>query len=77
MAAPRKLTKGHIWVGATPTAAMLTQLSRFGIKSVICNQQDSEEIRVLTSAQCAADRQGAGHGLRAGHCRGSLQGQPS
>ncbi|MCP4937361.1 MAG: hypothetical protein GY927_24910 [bacterium] len=51
MAAPRKLTK-DIWVGATPTAAMLTQLSRFGIQSVICNQQDSEEIRVLTSQQC-------------------------
>ncbi len=51
MAAPRKLTK-DIWVGATPTAAMLAQLSRFGIQSVICNQQDSEEIRVLTSHQC-------------------------
>ncbi len=51
MAAPRKLTK-DIWVGATPTAAMLAQLSRFGIRSVICNQQDSEEIRILTSRQC-------------------------
>ncbi len=51
MAAPRKLTK-DIWVGATPTAPMLAQLSRFGIKSVICNQQDSEEIRILTSKQC-------------------------
>jgi sulfide:quinone oxidoreductase len=51
VAAPRKLTK-DIWVGATPTGPLLTQLSRFGIKSVICNQQDSEEIRVLTSRQC-------------------------
>ena len=51
MAAPRKLTP-DIWVGATPTAYMLAQLSRFGIKSVICNQQDSEEIRILTSMQC-------------------------
>jgi len=49
--APRKITQ-DIWVGATPTAAMLLQLSRFGIKSVICNQQDSEEIRILTSDQC-------------------------
>ncbi len=51
MAAPRKLTK-DIWVGATPTAPMLAQLSRFGIRSIICNQQDSEEIRILTSRQC-------------------------
>ncbi len=51
MAAPGKLAN-DIWVGATPTAAMLAQLSRFGIQSIICNQQDSEEIRVLTSKQC-------------------------
>ena len=53
MAAPRKINS-DIWVGATPTAAMLAQLSRFGIKSVINNQQDSEEIRVLTSHECEA-----------------------
>ena len=59
MPAPRKLTK-DIWVGATPTANMLVQLSRFGIKSVINNQRDDEEIRVLTSDECeqTAKRQG-------------------
>ncbi len=39
---------------------MLIQLSRFGIKSVICNQHDEEEIRVLTSAQCQAISKGLG-----------------
>ena len=52
MPAARKLTK-DIWVGATPTASFLMQLSRFGIKSVICNQDDGEEIRILTSDECA------------------------
>ena len=59
MAAPRKLTK-DIWVGASPTAAMLAQLSRFGIQSVICNQHDSEEIRLLTSQQCESIAQQLG-----------------
>ena len=53
MAAARKLNR-EIWVGATPTAAFLAQLSRFGIRSVICNQQDAEEIRILTSKACEA-----------------------
>ncbi len=53
MAAPRKLTP-DIWVGATPTAAMIMQLARFGIKSVICNQSDDEEIRILTSGEAGA-----------------------
>lgn len=62
MAAPRKLNR-DIWVGATPTAAMIVQLARFGIKSVICNQDDREDIRVLTSAQCekVAKRLGLGY----------------
>ena len=62
MAAPRKLNK-DIWVGATPSAQMIVQLARFGMKSVICNQDDSEEIRVLTSAQCeeTAKRLGMGY----------------
>ncbi len=51
MAAPRKITS-EIWVGATPTANLIVQLSRFGIKSVICNQLDEEEIRILTSREC-------------------------
>ena len=59
MPAPRKLTK-EIWVGATPSANMLVQLSRFGIKSVICNQQDDEEIRILTSNECARIARGLG-----------------
>ena len=50
MAAPRKLTS-DIWVGATPTANLIVQLSRFGIQSVICNQLDGEEIRILTSRE--------------------------
>jgi sulfide:quinone oxidoreductase len=60
--APRKLTK-DIWVGATPTADMLIQLSRFGLKSVINNQADDEEIRVLTSNECeeTARRLGMGY----------------
>ncbi len=49
-------------MGATPTAAMIMQLARFGIKSVICNQDDSEDIRVLTSAQCQDVAQGQGMG---------------
>lgn len=62
MAAPRKLTK-DVWVGATPTANLLVQLSRFGMKSVICNQHDDEEIRVLTSKECekTAKRLGMGY----------------
>ncbi len=49
-------------MGATPTAAMLMQLARFGIKSVICNQDDGEDIRVLTSAQCNEVAKGLGMG---------------
>ena len=62
MAAPRKLNS-DIWVGATPTASLIVLLSRFGIRSVICNQDDEEEIRILTSAQCeeTARRLGMGY----------------
>ena len=49
MGAPRRLTK-DVWVGATPTADMLSQLALWGVKSVINNQYDEEEIRVLNSA---------------------------
>ncbi len=50
MAAARKLTN-DIWVGATPSAPLLAQLSRLGIRSVIDNQDDNEEIRILTAAE--------------------------
>jgi len=42
-----------VWVGATPTADLLTQLVNWGVKSVINNQRDDEEIRVLTSDESA------------------------
>ena len=61
MAAPRRLNE-DIWVGATPTAAMIVLLSRFGIKSVICNQDDSEEIRILTSKECEETAKSLGLG---------------
>jgi len=53
LGAPRRINK-DVWVGATPTADMLTQLSLWGVRSVINNQGDDEEIRVLTSAQTEA-----------------------
>ena len=59
MAPPRKLTE-NIWVGATPTANLIVQLSRIGIKSVICNQRDDEQIRILTADQCQKTAQRLG-----------------
>ena len=62
MGAPRRINK-DTWVGATPSADLIIQLSLWGVRSVINNQSDDEEIRILTSAQCAetARRLGMGY----------------
>lgn len=43
-----------VWVGPTPTADLVAQLASWGVRSVVNNQRDDEEIRVLTSAECEA-----------------------
>jgi len=53
LGAPRRLNK-DVWVGPTPTADLIAQLASWGVKSVINNQRDDEEIRVLTSDECEA-----------------------
>jgi sulfide:quinone oxidoreductase len=60
--APRRLNK-DTWVGPTPTADLLGQLKRWGVKSIINNQRDDEEIRILTSKECeeTAKRLGMGY----------------
>lgn len=44
----------EVWIGPTPTADLIAQLASWGVKSVINNQRDDEEIRVLTSDECEA-----------------------
>ena len=62
MGAPRRINR-DTWVGATPSADLLIQLSLWGVRSVINNQSDDEEIRILTSAQSeeTARRLGMGY----------------
>jgi sulfide:quinone oxidoreductase len=59
--AARRLN-AEIWVGATPSADFIYQTALWGVKSIINNQGDDEEIRILTSEQCAQTAQRLGLG---------------